>query len=230
MSQEAKIQAKNTSYSSCFDVIGPVMVGPSSSHTAGAINIGAAAQKIYRDRPTEIIVRYYESFAETHLGHGTDFATIAGVLGFSYDDHRVPNSVDIARNQGMKVQFIEMEGPSPYNHPNTADITLINDHKTARLVGISVGGGKVELRWIELGGFLIEPTGYLPALLLISDRPETEASFLARFAAEGIVVTQTLSQAVQGRYLSYFEIQHHFPQSLYYAMEEMDHVESLILL
>ena len=65
MSQEAKIQAKNTSYSSCFDVIGPVMVGPSSSHTAGAINIGAAAQKIYRDRPTEIIVRYYESFAET---------------------------------------------------------------------------------------------------------------------------------------------------------------------
>ena len=153
MSQEAKIQAKNTSYSSCFDVIGPVMVGPSSSHTAGAINIGAAAQKIYRDRPTEIIVRYYESFAETHLGHGTDFATIAGVLGFSYDDHRVPNSVDIARNQGMKVQFIEMEGPSPYNHPNTADITLINDHKTARLVGISVGGGKVELRLIELGGF-----------------------------------------------------------------------------
>ena len=60
MSQEAKIQAKNTSYSSCFDVIGPVMVGPSSSHTAGAINIGAAAQKIYRDRPTEIIVRYYD--------------------------------------------------------------------------------------------------------------------------------------------------------------------------
>lgn len=151
MSQEAKIQAKNTSYSSCFDVIGPVMVGPSSSHTAGAINIGAAAQKIYRDRPTEIIVRYYESFAETHLGHGTDFATIAGVLGFSYDDHRVPNSVDIARNQGMKVQFIEMEGPSPYDHPNTADITLINDHKTSRLVGISVGGGKVELRLIELG-------------------------------------------------------------------------------
>ena len=65
------VSQKNTSFSSCFDVIGPIMVGPSSSHTAGAINIGAAAQKVFRDRPTQIIVRYYESFAETHQGHGT---------------------------------------------------------------------------------------------------------------------------------------------------------------
>lgn len=221
---------KNTSFSSCFDVIGPVMVGPSSSHTAGAINIGAAAQKIFRDRPTEIIVRYYESFAETHQGHGTDFAIVAGVLGFAYDDHRVPNSVEIARAGGMGIRFIEMAGVSPYGHPNTADITLINEDKTSRVVGISVGGGKIELRLIETEGFIIEPKGYLPAVMLITEHPQVVEDVRTRFDQEGVVVTRTIEQATPYRYLTYFEIQHHFPLKLYYELEQYTGVSRFVLL
>ena len=220
----------NTSYSSCFDVIGPVMVGPSSSHTAGAINIGAAAQKIFRDRPTTIVVRYYESFAETHLGHGTDFATVAGILGFAYDDNRVPNSVEIARAQGMDVRFIEMAGPSPYGHPNTSDITLMNDEKTSRLVGISVGGGKIEVRLIEMDGFLIEPTGFLPALIVVSQSAQTIQQIEEKMAQENIVVTAKIEQTSLESTLTYYEIQHHFPQALFYEFEELAGVERLMLL
>ncbi|MDO4432478.1 MAG: L-serine ammonia-lyase, iron-sulfur-dependent subunit beta [Aerococcaceae bacterium] len=223
-------QKKNTSFSSCFDVIGPIMVGPSSSHTAGAINIGAAAQKVFRDRPTQVIVRYYESFAETHKGHGTDFATIAGVLGFRYDDNRVPNSIEIAKEQGIQIRFIEMEGDSPFGHPNTADITLLNDEKTSRLVGISVGGGKIEVRLIEMEGFEIRPTGYLPALLLVADNPNLSRTLEHRFAEEGIVVNAIIHQDGAKRYLTYYEIQHHFPLRLYYEIESMQGVERLVLL
>lgn len=221
---------KNTSFSSCFDVIGPIMVGPSSSHTAGAINIGAAAQKVFRDRPTQIIVRYYESFAETHQGHGTDFAVVAGILGFRYDDTRVPNSVDIAREQGMEVRFIEMEGESPFGHPNTADITLMNGEKTSRLVGISIGGGKIEVRLIEMEGFLIEPKGYLPALLLVASNPNLSRTLEYRFEEEGIHITNQIHQDGAQRFLTYYEVQHHFPLRLYYEIETMQGVERLILL
>ena len=221
---------KNTSFSSCFDVIGPIMVGPSSSHTAGAINIGAAAQKVFRDRPTQIIVRYYESFAETHQGHGTDFAVVAGILGFRYDDTRVPNSVDIAREQGMEVRFIEMEGESPFRHPNTADITLMNGEKTSRLVGISIGGGKIEVRLIEMEGFLIEPKGYLPALLLVASNPNLSRTLEYRFEEEGIHITNQIHQDGAQRFLTYYEVQHHFPLRLYYEIETMQGVERLILL
>lgn len=221
---------KNTSFSSCFDVIGPVMVGPSSSHTAGAINIGAAAQKVFRDRPTQVIVRYYESFAETHQGHGTDFAIVAGVLGFRYDDTRVPNSIDIAESQGIDIRFIEMEGPSPFGHPNTADITLMNSEKTSRLVGISVGGGKIEVRLIEMEGFLIEPKGYLPGLLLIANNPNLSRTLEYRFEDEGIVINSQIHQDGTSRFLTYYEIQHHFPLIMYYEIESMQGVERLVLL
>lgn len=222
--------SSNTSYSSCFDVIGPIMVGPSSSHTAGAINIGAAAQKIFRDRPTKALIHYYESFAETHQGHGTDFAVVAGILGFPYDDARVTQSVDIAREQGIEIQFIEMNGESPYGHPNTCDITLINDDKQARLIGESVGGGKIEVRLIEMDGFQIEPKGFLPALLLIADTPNLSRTLEYRFEEEEIKVTAQLNQKGLNKYLTYFEIEHHFPLILYYEIESMTGVDTLILL
>ena len=91
-------------YKSVFDIIGPVMVGPSSSHTAGAVAIGQVAHKLFSQKITQVTIDYYESFAKTHRGHGTDFAIIAGVLGMQTDDLRVPDAVRIAKMRGIKVK------------------------------------------------------------------------------------------------------------------------------
>lgn len=123
-------------FKSCFNVIGPVMIGSSSSHTAGAIEIGKLANKLFQGKSTHALVKYYESFAETHKGHGTDFAIASGILGFETDDARVPAALDIAEEENIDIQFVEMPGDSPVHHANTACITLSNDNtkKTNRNV------------------------------------------------------------------------------------------------
>ena len=139
-------------YKSVFDIIGPVMVGPSSSHTAGAVAIGQVAHKLFSQKITQVTIDYYESFAKTHRGHGTDFAIIAGVLGMQTDDLRVPDAVRIAKMRGIKVKFIEHEGKSPINHPNTAIVTLANKDKEIKVAGCSIGGGTIEIRKIQIDG------------------------------------------------------------------------------
>ncbi len=152
-------------YKSVFDIIGPVMVGPSSSHTDGAVAIGQAAHKIFGEPIEQVIVDYYESFAKTHQGHGTDYAVIAGVLGMQADDLCVPEAVDIARAQGIEVVFNEHEEKSPIGHPNTAIITLKNADKMIKVGGCSIGGGTIEIRELELDGCRFAPLGPLPIML-----------------------------------------------------------------
>lgn len=158
-------QRVSLNYKSCFDIIGPVMVGPSSSHTAGAIAIGRLARLLLGGNPQEVVCTYYESFAQTHLGHGTDFAIVSGLLGFPPDDRRVPHALEIADQAGIRVTFIEGEGDSPVGHANTADLVLQSQGQSVRLTGISVGGGSVEVKYIELKGYDLQLTGPLPILL-----------------------------------------------------------------
>ncbi|CAJ1225352.1 L-serine ammonia-lyase, iron-sulfur-dependent subunit beta [Lactiplantibacillus xiangfangensis] len=153
-------------YKSVFDIIGPIMIGPSSSHTAGACAIGRAANSIFKDKPMDIVIHYYESFAQTHKGHGTDYAIISGILGFDPDDSRVPYAIGLARDQGINITFIEEPGDSPINHPNTAIIDLKNEHKQVSVSGCSIGGGTIEIREIHMDGFDIKPKGPLPILLV----------------------------------------------------------------
>lgn len=87
-------------YQSVFDIIGPIMIGPSSSHTAGALAIGQVAYKLFKGRPEKITVHYFESFAATHRGHGTDFAIIAGSLGLDCYDQRILSSITTAKKKG----------------------------------------------------------------------------------------------------------------------------------
>ncbi|MHA3065308.1 L-serine ammonia-lyase, iron-sulfur-dependent subunit beta [Lacticaseibacillus saniviri] len=167
-------------YKSVFDIIGPIMIGPSSSHTAGAVAIGKAAHDIFEAQPTAITVHYYESFAETHLGHGTDYAIISGVLGFAPDDSRVPDAVGIAENQGIKIKFIEEEGDSPIHHPNTAILQVSNADKEIEVSGCSIGGGTIEIRGVKFNGYEIQPAGPLPIVLAIPKATETESSLKAK--------------------------------------------------
>lgn len=158
-------------YRSVFDIIGPTMIGPSSSHTAGAVAIGAKARQIFGAPMKQVRIDYYESFAMTHKGHGTDYALAAGVLGMAPDDERVPNAIEVAQEQGVLVEFIEHQGPSPIDHPNTAILTVKNDQKEIKIAGCSVGGGTIELREMEIEGQLINPTGPLPMMMVwLSER------------------------------------------------------------
>lgn len=167
-------------FTSVFDIIGPVMIGPSSSHTAGAARIGKTARDLFGKEPTWANIRFYESFAKTYKGHGTDFAIVGGILGFDTDDTRLDQSLEIASKKGIAVEFIEDNGKSP--HPNTARITIGDERESVEMVGISIGGGKIEI--IEINGFELKISGNHPALLIVhNDRFGAIAS-----------VTQTLAK------------------------------------
>ncbi|MFK5278388.1 serine dehydratase beta chain, partial [Lacticaseibacillus paracasei] len=109
-------------FHSVFDIIGPVMVGPSSSHTAGAARIGKVVRDIFGEAPETITIYLYESFAKTYRGHGTDVALVAGLLGMAPDDPHLPESMKLAYDQGIKVSFVPKS--DKVDHPNTAHIVL----------------------------------------------------------------------------------------------------------
>lgn len=160
-------------YNSVFDIIGPVMIGPSSSHTAGAARIGLAARNLFGKQPTWAKIYLYESFAKTYKGHGTDFALAGGLLGFATDDVRMRKALTIAKENGLEIEFIEDN--SRVDHPNTARLLIGDDKDKLELVGISIGGGKVEIT--ELNGFQLRLSGNHPAILIMhNDRFGTIAS------------------------------------------------------
>lgn len=154
-----------------FDIIGPVMIGPSSSHTAGAARIGKMARFILGERPIEAEITLYGSFAQTYQGHGTDRALVAGLLGMNTDDVRLKDSLEIAKQEGLTYQFKFAE--SHHVHPNTAAILLKGESgKESFIEGCSVGGGNISIT--EINKFSVEVTGKYQTLLVEHlDRPGT---------------------------------------------------------
>jgi L-serine dehydratase len=131
-----------------FDILGPVMVGPSSSHTAGAVRIGLTARKLLGDRPVHADISLHGSFALTGHGHGTDCALIAGLLGMQPDDLRIPESFAVAAEQGLTFTFQNVQMRNA--HPNTARLKLTGANGRALdIVAESVGGGRIRIRSID---------------------------------------------------------------------------------
>ena len=222
---------KILNYKSCFDIIGPVMVGPSSSHTAGAIAIGAAARKLLQWEPTKATVLYYESFAETHRGHGTDYAIASGILGFATDDTRVPEAVAIAAEKGIDITFVECPEDSPCGHANTADVTLHDGFATVRVLGISVGGGMIEVKQFEIEGFTDTPEGPLPILIFLNDA--NDDAVLQRFLQEqGVPIRVSRHQERAGRHFFVYELQTVVPLAVQEALFALgvQHQHKIILL
>lgn len=125
-----------------FDIIGPVMVGPSSSHTAGACRIGKYARAILNEEPYDATIQLSGSFKNTYKGHGTDKAIVAGLMGFNEDDERIRDSLDIAKKEGRHFTIVEKDIENA--HSNTALITMKkkNGHEVS-IQGASVGGGNI---------------------------------------------------------------------------------------
>lgn len=149
-------------FKSVFDIIGPIMIGPSSSHTAGAVRIGRVARSLFEREPKWVHIYLYGSFAQTYRGHGTDVAMVGGILDFDTFDVRIIEAITIAKNSGIQLHFYEEEAIP--NHPNTAKIRIGDENGELELVGISIGGGKIEI--IELNGFRLKLSGNHPAILV----------------------------------------------------------------
>ena len=153
------------SFISAFDVMGPNMIGPSSSHTAGAARIGFLAQKMINGPLCRVDFTLYGSFARTYKGHGTDRALLGGIMGFGTDDMRIRNSFDIAREKGLEFHFIPNEIETEL-HPNTVDIHMINTNGQEMTVrGESLGGGKVRI--CQINHVPVDFSGEYSAVIVI---------------------------------------------------------------
>jgi len=148
---------------SVFDIIGPRMTGPSSSHTAGAVRIAYIARRLIGAEISSVHFTLYGSFAETGRGHGTDKALIGGILGFATDDERIRHAYEFAKEQGVQVDFTYSD--EPVDHPNTVKIEAVdvNDRKM-EVVGRSVGGGNILITEINEQG--VELSGDYPTLIV----------------------------------------------------------------
>ena len=158
------------SFISVFDVLGPNMIGPSSSHTAGAAVIAYLAQKMLGGRLTKVTFTLYGSFAKTYRGHGTDRALLGGVMGFRTDDVRIRDSFAVAREKGIEFTFLPNEEETDI-HPNTVDVAMVNEQGQEMVIrGESLGGGKVRI--VKINGVDVDFSGDYSAIIVIQrDKP-----------------------------------------------------------
>ena len=153
-----------------FDIIGPVMIGPSSSHTAGAVRLGRVVNKIMDgQKPEKVIITLSGSFARTYKGHGTDRAILAGILGYHSWDAEIRDALEIAKERQLNYEFVCRDIPNA--HPNTAAIRyLLPDGTEGEVVGASVGGGNIRVD--QVNGLRVDFNGdYSTILVMHLDRP-----------------------------------------------------------
>jgi len=170
-------------FKSVFDIIGPVMIGPSSSHTAGAARIGLVTRELFGRQPSWAKIYLYGSFAETYKGHGTDIAIIGGLLGFDTFDERIKTSFELAKEARLTFDFIPESGHT--EHPNTARLVIGDESGEMELIGVSIGGGKIEIS--ELNGFPLRLSGNHSAILVVhDDKPGSIAKVASCLAEQNI--------------------------------------------
>lgn len=146
-----------------FDILGPIMIGPSSSHTAGAARLGKVARAVSDGEIKEVTFYLHGSFAKTYKGHGTDRALVAGILGMEPADKNLRYSMDIAKDKGISIAFVETDLGEV--HPNTVKFVIrTEDGRKSELVGSSIGGGMIEVS--EVNGNKVEFTGNYPTLII----------------------------------------------------------------
>jgi len=182
---------------SLLDIIGPVMVGPSSSHTAGACRLGLIARALIGGTPETAKVELHGSFARTGTGHGTDRAIAGGLMGYQPDDVRLRESLEAAEGIGLKIVFenTKLRGD---HHPNTTKITVTRDGHSAVMIGSSIGAGRIVVTAID--GFPVEVTGVYTTLVVVAkDEPGIVAKLARELAEEHVnLATMRVSRRQKG--------------------------------
>ena len=179
--------------SSIFDMIGPVMIGPSSSHTAGVVKIGNVIHKILKETPQKVTITFYNSFARTYEGHGSDRAILAGILGFLPDDKRIKMAFDHAEENGLEFTFKPVGNASLY-HPNTIRIVAEKGERKVEILGVSRGGGLISI--VEVDGFMSNFDTTLHTLIVLADDRKGSIAFLCNIIAqdESNIANMTVSR------------------------------------
>ncbi len=166
-----------------LDIMGPVMVGPSSSHTAGTARLGRVAHEVLGEDPVALRFWLHPPLAATYRGHGSDFALVGGAIGLSVDDPRIPEAIRIAEQQGVTVQFREEDLGEV--HPNSVRIEAKGTTREIEIIGSSIGGAAIEV--FSINGFAARFRGDSPTVLLFyRDRPGVIHEVTEVIAAEGI--------------------------------------------
>lgn len=187
---------KQLKYRSVFDIIGPIMVGPSSSHTAGAARIGKVIRRIFGEQPASVDIYLYESFAKTYRGHGTDIALVGGLLGMEPDDPRLADSLKIAHESGMEVCFVPKKEKA--EHPNMVQMKVSKGKHKLTVTGISIGGGSIQIS--EVNGFKLSLSLGTPTFIIVQqDVPGMIAKVTQLFSeAEVNIGTMTVTRESKG--------------------------------
>src|SRR5687767_8462617 len=182
---------------SLLDIIGPVMVGPSSSHTAGACRLGLLARGLIGGTPERARMEPHGSFARTGEGHGTDKAIAGGLMGFRPDDERLRDALDIAEREQLDYAFEKTTLPDDA-HPNSVRFTVERGDRNATMIGASLGAGRVRVS--EINDYPVDVTGNLHTIVLIAEDVKGSVAAIATILAEhGLnIATLRLSRKERG--------------------------------
>ncbi|MHA1520707.1 MAG: L-serine ammonia-lyase, iron-sulfur-dependent subunit beta [Promethearchaeota archaeon] len=214
-------------YDSIFDVVGRIMVGPSSSHTAGACRIAYMAHKIWGGRPKKADIYLHGSFAETYRGHKSDVAIIGGLLGWKSDNERIPFSFQAAHEKGLKFTFHTTD-LGPNYHPNSIKIVLTDGSKNLIVIGSSIGGGNILIK--EINGMQAGFDGDLPTLIEVHrDKPGIIAKITGAIALFGMNVSEMhLTRNIRKKVaMSWIEFQNPIPEDLKKVLEKVPEIQQV---
>ncbi|CAM2901932.1 L-serine ammonia-lyase, iron-sulfur-dependent subunit beta [Hathewaya histolytica] len=210
-----------------FDIIGPIMIGPSSSHTAGAARLGRVAKSIAGGDFSAVTFYLHGSFEHTYRGHGTDKALVAGILGMKPHDDGLRNAMEIAEEKGIKIEFLPIELENA--HPNTAKIVFHkNDGTKVEVIGSSIGGGSIKINGIE--GYDVDLTGEYPAVIIRQNDKKGVISDLSRVLANNNIniATMNVSRSNKGKEaFTIIECDGVIPVEAVREMEKLDNIISV---
>ncbi|MCI8416099.1 MAG: L-serine ammonia-lyase, iron-sulfur-dependent, subunit beta [Lachnospiraceae bacterium] len=211
-----------------YDILGPIMIGPSSSHTAGAVRIGLITRRLLGEEPVKACIFLSGSFGATGRGHGTDRALAAGLLGMKPDDIRVPDSLSLAEEKGLQLAFeqVEIKGA----HPNTARL-LVTGQKGRRLEvqASSLGGGRIGVDKLE--GIPVSFTGEAPTLIVRNvDQPGCVAQVTGLLAKKTINIStlQLYRDRRGGQALMVVEADQNIPGEILEQLEDLEGIQRVI--
>lgn len=183
--------------SSVFDMIGPVMIGPSSSHTAGVVRIARAAVRILGGTPDETEVTFYNSFARTYEGHSSDRAIVGGLMDFRTDDPLIRTALEIAKEKNFQYKFKSV-GNSSVHHPNTIKLNLKKGDRSVEVIGESLGGGIINIA--EVDGFVANFSAANHTLIIKAQDKSGAIAFISAVIAQEKANIATMSVSRKGKH------------------------------
>lgn len=186
-----------TGRSSVFDMIGPVMIGPSSSHTAGVVRIGRVARRILGKQPDNAQITFYNSFARTYEGHGSDRALLAGLLDYKTDDTRIREALELAKEAGLRYHFRSVGNAAIY-HPNTVKLELKAGERKVTVMGQSLGGGTINIS--HLNDYTANFSAAMHTLIITARDVQGSVAFISNILANDHCNIANMSVSRKGKH------------------------------